>query len=281
MDNGWFIKLENSSEGGYENLDLVIAYSSGQNAYRGVKFNDVIPVKRWTHIAFVYNTTWSPREKVYVNGTQKTVSNAWKDTAGNNIKSSTENLFIGCEHGSQNFFKGRIDEVRIENRALTPSEVEQDAQSAGGVTITVTVTGTVGITISPTTYDYGLMNLGENKTTYSNGHTFTVQNTGDAAEDFSIKGSDASDWHGHTWTLGSSPGSDTYQHQYTDFATSQSAAPGNYNNLTTSATAASGESKSVPIGGYRYFSLNLWTPTSSTETEYQYSFPVTVSAAWS
>jgi len=108
-----------------------------------------------------------------------------------------------------------------------------------------------------------------------------AQKTRDAAEDFSIKGSDASDGHGHAWTLGSSPGSDTYQHQYTDFATSQSAAPGNYNNLTTSATAASGESKSVPIGGYRYFSLNLWTPTSSTETEYQYSFPVTVSAAWS
>ena len=47
------------------------------------------------------------------------------------ILASTGKLFIGCVEGPSEFFKGSIDDIRIYNRALSDSEIQQLYQGQG------------------------------------------------------------------------------------------------------------------------------------------------------
>jgi hypothetical protein len=82
----------------------------------------MLPVNAWTHLAVTYDGTTL---RLYVNGIQvgtRAVSGA--------LLTSTGALRIGGNSIWGEFFQGRIDEVRIYNRALTTGEVQADMNTA-------------------------------------------------------------------------------------------------------------------------------------------------------
>lgn len=71
----------------------------------------------WRHIATVYDM--GAKLTIYVDGVN-VAEKAWTTPL---IDDKTTNVRIGCRGDNAGFFDGTIDEVRIYNRALTPSEV--------------------------------------------------------------------------------------------------------------------------------------------------------------
>jgi hypothetical protein len=72
----------------------------------------------WTHLAATYDGTW---QRLYING----VEVAQQMQTGL-IASSSGDLSIGGDSVWKQYFQGRIDEVRIYNRALSASEIQAD-----------------------------------------------------------------------------------------------------------------------------------------------------------
>lgn len=81
--------------------------------------SNTIPLNQWTHIAGTYNST-ANLFRIYINGVLDTSS----IVAGAAPPSNTDSLFIGIS-GAFTPFEGQIDEVRLWNRDLTPTEVNQ------------------------------------------------------------------------------------------------------------------------------------------------------------
>lgn len=77
-----------------------------------------LAVNAWTHLAATYD---GQTQRLYVNGSQV----AQRSQTGQ-IRASTGALRIGGNSVWGEYFKGRIDEVRIYNRALTASEIQSD-----------------------------------------------------------------------------------------------------------------------------------------------------------
>jgi hypothetical protein len=74
-----------------------------------------VPLNVWTHLATMYDGVTL---KVYINGTQ-VASRA----ISANIEVHSNPLRIGGETYTNQFSQGKIDEVRIYNRALTQTEI--------------------------------------------------------------------------------------------------------------------------------------------------------------
>ena len=77
-----------------------------------------MPVNTWTHLAATYDGTTL---RFFVNGVQ-VASNA---IAGP-LLTSTGVLRMGGNRIWREFFTGRIDEVRLYNRALSVTEIQAD-----------------------------------------------------------------------------------------------------------------------------------------------------------
>lgn len=75
----------------------------------------------WTHLAATYD---GATERLFVNGVQVA-----KQAQTGNIPVSTGALRIGGNSIWGEYFKGRIDEVRIYNRALSATEIQADMKS--------------------------------------------------------------------------------------------------------------------------------------------------------
>ncbi len=75
--------------------------------------------RRWTHVAPTYD---GANLRLYVNGVQ--VATTRRSTSA--ITTSTGALRIGGNSVWSEYFQGRIDEVRIYNRALTAGEIQAD-----------------------------------------------------------------------------------------------------------------------------------------------------------
>ena len=85
-----------------------------QNLFAGSQ----LPVNAWTHLAATYD---GATLRLFVNGVL--VANR---SQGGAIVSSSGSLRIGGDNIWGDFFQGRIDEVRIYNRALSQAEIEAD-----------------------------------------------------------------------------------------------------------------------------------------------------------
>jgi glucose/arabinose dehydrogenase/chitodextrinase len=77
-----------------------------------------LPANQWTHVAGTYNGSTL---RLYVNGTQV----ASQARTGNFLVTGTPLRIGGNTYGGE-FFPGRIDEVRIYNRALSAAEIQTD-----------------------------------------------------------------------------------------------------------------------------------------------------------
>jgi hypothetical protein len=81
-----------------------------------------LPLNQWSHLAIVFSGT---QVQFYVNGvlvSTKTMS-ATLTARGNQLR-------LGADNNTQQFFKGLVDDVRVYNRTLTAAEVQSD-MSAG------------------------------------------------------------------------------------------------------------------------------------------------------
>lgn len=85
-----------------------------------------LTLNTWTHLAATYDGTTL---RLYVNGTQTSTR-----TVGGNLLTTAGALRIGGNAVWGEYFAGRIDEVRIYNRALTASQVQADMNAAIGST---------------------------------------------------------------------------------------------------------------------------------------------------
>jgi PKD repeat protein len=100
---------------------------SGRPAAGGTFGSDVLgsaglPLNTWSHIAATYDRTTL---RLYVNGTQ-----VGSKAQTNPIQTSTGALTFGGDAIFGQYFAGRIDEVRIYNRALTAAEIQADMTRA-------------------------------------------------------------------------------------------------------------------------------------------------------
>jgi hypothetical protein len=81
-----------------------------------------LTINVWTHLAATYN---GATQRLYVNGVE--VANR-AQTGGTLV--TTGPLRIGGNGVSTEFFAGRIDDVRVYNRALTQAEIQADMARA-------------------------------------------------------------------------------------------------------------------------------------------------------
>jgi Concanavalin A-like lectin/glucanases superfamily/Bacterial Ig domain/Cadherin-like domain len=85
-----------------------------------------LPANVWTHVAGTYDGS---TVRLFINGVQ-----AASTTISGSIATSTGPLRIGGNSMWGEFFQGRIDEVRIYNRALTQAEIQSDMNTPIGST---------------------------------------------------------------------------------------------------------------------------------------------------
>ncbi len=74
----------------------------------------------WNHLSITWDG--ASTTKIYLNGNE--VPGTLRTNSG--TTDATCNLLIGSRNGTQEFFKGAIDEVRIYNQVLTPAQIQQD-----------------------------------------------------------------------------------------------------------------------------------------------------------
>ena len=89
--------------------------SSGE---RGVSGPSALPLNTWSHLAVTFD---GATMRLYVNGVQ-VQSQAYAGA----ITTSSGRLRIGGNQVWGEYFKGRVDEVRIYNRALSSTEIQLD-----------------------------------------------------------------------------------------------------------------------------------------------------------
>ncbi len=145
------------------------------------------------------------------------------------------------------------------------------AWAATSATVAATVTvQNISIGVSSGTVAYGILANNTSKSTISGdlGDTQSATNTGNVAEDFSIKGQNST-----AWTLAGSTGSDQYVHKFC--SASCGSPPTNFTALTTSFQALA---SNVAVNGSQNFDLQITTPNPSTAFTQQ-SVDVTVLAA--
>jgi hypothetical protein len=89
---------------------------SGGNQLSGVGGN--ISIDNWYHAVAIYKSD-PPSVELYFNGSLVDTDSGTPDDFD-----TSANLTIGSNSGTNNYFDGQIDDVRIYDRALTPIEVE-------------------------------------------------------------------------------------------------------------------------------------------------------------
>ena len=102
---------------------------------------NALTANTWAHLAATYD---GATMQLYVNGVQ--VASRAQTGA---IATSTNPLQIGGDSIYGQYFAGRIDEVRIYNRALSVAQIQSDMITPVGATLTLTLTATATPTPAP------------------------------------------------------------------------------------------------------------------------------------
>jgi hypothetical protein len=92
------------------------------NTRTTVTGSDAVGTNTWTHVAGTYDGS---NMKVYVNGQLK----GTRAVTGA-INTNTMPIYIGQNGNTDGFFAGKLDEVRIYNRALSGSEIQSAMNQA-------------------------------------------------------------------------------------------------------------------------------------------------------
>jgi chitodextrinase len=100
---------------------ITLSNSGEQDIVRG---GTILPLGTWTHLAATYNGN---RLKLYVNGSQ-----VGSLSAGGSIGTSNQPLRIGGNNVWGEWFQGKLDDLRIYNRALTATQINNDKNTPVG-----------------------------------------------------------------------------------------------------------------------------------------------------
>ncbi len=159
-DNVWRTVLMKEVEGelayalyANEDVDVPAAYVRVGATSRRVGGAGALPLNAWTHLAATYT---SGSLRIYVNGVL-----AATQAGTGSITSSTLPLRIGGNTIWGEYFAGRIDEVKLYNRALSVTEIAADM--AGGTTpghVTISAP-TAGATITGKTVNVSYSTSGD------------------------------------------------------------------------------------------------------------------------
>ena len=131
-------QLDTTVDRGPRTIGFKLTNSAGGNMFRyGAT---TLQANTWYHVTGVYNAATSELH-VYLNGQLDDGTLLGTVTAAQ--QNSSANVNIGRRPGSNSFnHNGRIDDVRIYNRALTPAEIQADMNTPVG--------GGAGDTTAPT-----------------------------------------------------------------------------------------------------------------------------------
>jgi hypothetical protein len=115
---------------------LVRLGTSGGLSYSGGTTNCTIAnafdLGKWTHGVFVYPGTVIRETIYYKNGVRLgTVSESPANAANVAANYSRQSVWLGSLSGTGQFLNGSLDDVRLYNRALTPSEIRLLASRRG------------------------------------------------------------------------------------------------------------------------------------------------------
>ena len=148
------------------------------------------------------------------------------------------------------------------------------AEADNTVTATVTI-GTVSVTVSPTSFDYGTMPFSTYKESFDTAGALSGKNisatVGTLKTDLAIKGAVTTDW---TTLDATTPGVNTYVHKF-GVAANETTRAASYAGLTTTNTSLA---SAVAANGVVWFGLKIYTPTSGVTT--QQSAAVILLATW-
>src|SRR5262245_34944109 len=152
--------------------------STASGGQRGLAGPSALPLNAWSHLAGTYD---GATLRLYVNGAQ-VASQAY---TGSIMVSSGALRIGGNDIWSGEYFQGRIDEIRIYNRALTQASIQTDMNAPvagapqpdtqppappGNLTATGNLTGSVSLTWSAATDNVGVAAYNIHRST-SNGFT--------------------------------------------------------------------------------------------------------------
>lgn len=124
-----------------------------------VDSNSVIPLNTWTHVVGTYQRNGTTNiSKIYINGVLENTNSVDSATPIMAVP-NTGNLVIGNSVGAtNNYFFGSLDEIKIYNRVLSASEVQNNYQtgwfcSATSTVVVSTAPGTCGDNVVNTNED--------------------------------------------------------------------------------------------------------------------------------
>ena len=199
-------QLDTTVDRGLRGIGFKLTGNSGGDMFRyGAT---ALQLNTWYHVAGVYNAA-SGTLNVYLNG--QLDNGALVGTVVTSQQNSTQNVNIGRRSGNSGYeFAGRVDDVRIYNRALTAAEIQtvmnislggsssdstppaitisspaNNAQLSGIVTVTADANDNVGVTgvqflvdgvntgVQDTAAPYGLS--WDTRTVTNGGHTLTAR----------------------------------------------------------------------------------------------------------
>jgi len=116
--SGW--QLKTSHDSGPQTFTVAVTNSSGARVQR--YSTTTRSLNAWYHVAGIYNTAAGTLD-IYVNGVLN--SGALRGSIPASNRNAAVNVNIGRRTGGY-YFNGVIDEVRIYNRALSPTEIQSD-----------------------------------------------------------------------------------------------------------------------------------------------------------
>jgi hypothetical protein len=94
------------------------AFANTSPGWNWINTGVVAPLNQWTHVAVVYE---SGIVKTYINGVLTHTHNG--SGAIGDIDNTRNEFWIGGRQVLSEHFQGRIDEVRVYNRAISASEI--------------------------------------------------------------------------------------------------------------------------------------------------------------
>ena len=119
---GWNFDQYCRSNNKATSISLQIMHDAGNNYIEVHAPQDSIAVNQWYHVCFTYDgSSQASGVKLYINGVSQTTT-----IVMNTLSASIANYFgagIGMRNGSLQPYQGKIDDVRIYNRALSATEV--------------------------------------------------------------------------------------------------------------------------------------------------------------